>query len=42
MKNAKFRVKIEFDERENKDEISYKENGLDKVEFLISTNPGNR
>lgn len=40
MKNAKFRVKIEFDERENKDEISYKENGLDKVEFLISTNPG--
>ena len=33
MKNAKFRVKIEFDERENKDEISYKENGLDKVEF---------
>lgn len=40
MKNAKFQVKIEFDERENKDEINYKQNGLDKVEFLISTNPG--
>src|SRR5690606_4905653 len=27
MKNAKFQVKIEFDERENKDEINYKQNG---------------
>ena len=40
MKNAKFQVKIEFDERGSKDKINYKQNGLDKVEFLISTNPG--
>lgn len=40
MKNAKFQVKIEFDKRQNKDKINYNENGLDKVEFLISTNPG--
>lgn len=40
MKDAKFQVKIEFDKRQNKDVINYTENGLDKVEFLISTNLG--
>ena len=35
MKNAKFKVNIEFIEKED-----FNENGLDKVEFLISTNVG--
>lgn len=41
MKNAKLKVVIEFDEStdENGDR-RYNHNGLDKVEFLISTNPG--
>jgi len=41
MKNAKFKVIVEFDEStdENGDR-RYNHNGLDKVEFLISTNPG--
>ncbi|AEV68633.1 DNA repair protein RecN [Acetivibrio clariflavus] len=41
MKNAKLKVIVEFDEStdENGDR-RYNHNGLDKVEFLISTNPG--
>lgn len=35
MKNAKFKVNIEFDINEE-----YTKNGLDKIEFLISTNIG--
>ena len=35
MKNAKFKVNIEF-----KEKADFNENGLDKVEFLISTNVG--
>ncbi|MDQ2086636.1 DNA repair protein RecN [Herbivorax sp. ANBcel31] len=40
MKNTRFEVRIEFDKREDKSEINYNQNGLDKVEFLISTNAG--
>ena len=41
MKNARLKVIVEFDEStdENGDR-RYNYNGLDKVEFLISTNPG--
>ena len=35
MKNAKFSIKIEFSQNEQ-----YNKNGLDEVEFLISTNTG--
>ena len=35
MKNAKFSVKIEFSE-----EYKFNSNGLDKIEFMISTNTG--
>ena len=35
MKNAKFSIKIEFSE-----DIKFNSNGLDKIEFMISTNVG--
>ena len=37
MKNAKFSVKIEYD-----DECKFNSNGLDKVEFMIATNVGDK
>ncbi|NLD48840.1 MAG: DNA repair protein RecN [Clostridiaceae bacterium] len=41
MKNARFKVNIDFDASyNNNNEIRYNHNGLDKVEFLISSNPG--
>jgi len=41
MKNAKFKVNIEFDDRiYDNGERKYTGNGLDKVEFLISPNVG--
>jgi DNA repair protein RecN (Recombination protein N) len=41
MKNAVLKVDIDFEEGENeKQERKYSNNGLDKVEFLISTNSG--
>ena len=35
MKNAKFHVKLEYDEKNR-----FTQNGLDKIEFMISTNIG--
>ncbi|MFZ5988854.1 MAG: DNA repair protein RecN [Bacillota bacterium] len=40
MKNARLKVNIEFDDTREKGERKYNHNGLDKVEFLISTNAG--
>ncbi|TYQ15792.1 UNVERIFIED_CONTAM: DNA repair protein RecN (Recombination protein N) [Acetivibrio alkalicellulosi] len=40
MKNARFEVRIEFDQNENESNKKYSQNGLDRVEFLISTNMG--
>jgi DNA repair protein RecN (Recombination protein N) len=41
MKNARLRVNIEFDNRSDESGTRrYNHNGLDKVEFLISTNAG--
>lgn len=41
MKNARLKVNIEFDEITDKSGVRrYNHNGLDKVEFLISTNAG--
>ena len=35
MKNAKFNIKIDFSE-----DLNFNCNGLDKIEFMISTNVG--
>jgi DNA repair protein RecN (Recombination protein N) len=41
MKKAKFKVNIEFDEQmEINNERKYTQNGLDRIEFLISPNTG--
>lgn len=40
MKNTRFKVRIEMNEKKEGNEIKFNENGLDKVEFLISTNAG--
>jgi len=41
MKNSRLKVIVEFDESTDENgERRYNHNGLDKVEFLISTNPG--
>ncbi|HOQ38320.1 MAG TPA: DNA repair protein RecN [Acetivibrio sp.] len=40
MKNTRFKVNIEFDDSVNDGERKYNNNGLDRVEFLISTNAG--
>lgn len=41
MKNARLKVVIDFDENADENgERRYNQNGLDRVEFLISTNPG--
>ncbi|HOM01364.1 MAG TPA: DNA repair protein RecN [Acetivibrio sp.] len=40
MKSTSFRVKIDFDDSIDKGERKYNYNGLDRVEFMISTNAG--
>lgn len=40
MKNTRLKVNIEFDDSMNDGERRYNNNGLDRVEFLISTNAG--
>lgn len=40
MKSARLKVNIEFDDSKEKGERKYNQNGLDKVEFMISTNVG--
>jgi len=40
MKNTKFKVNIEMIGQNDRNETRFNENGLDRVEFLISTNPG--
>lgn len=40
MKSTSLKVKIDFDDSMDKDERKYNNNGLDRVEFMISTNVG--
>jgi len=40
MKNTSFKVRIDFDDSTENGERKYNNNGLDRVEFMISTNAG--
>ncbi|MBE7065269.1 MAG: DNA repair protein RecN [Ruminococcaceae bacterium] len=40
MSKVKFKAKIDYENTDDGEEISFGKNGLDSVEFLVSTNPG--